>query len=103
MDIPHGSDGSFPREGAWLGKAGLAAAGLMIGVTLGMVISPWTVPPPQATALRLPAAGEAPAAPVASVDGTQATPMLVVAPPAALPTETPGMEVCWGGVEQVRC
>jgi hypothetical protein len=103
MDIPHGSDGSLPREGAWLGKAGLAAAGLMIGVTLGMVISPWTVPPPQETALRIPAPGQATAAPFASVDRTQAAPMLVVAPPAAQPAEIQGMEVCWGGIEQARC
>ena len=99
MDIPHGSNGSFPREGAWLGKAGLAAAGLMIGVTLGMAVSPWTARPPQETALRIPA----PAAPVASVDGTPTAPMLVVSPPAAFPAEIQGMEVCWGGIEQVNC
>ena len=99
MDIPHGSNGSFPREGAWLGKAGLAAAGLMVGVTLGMVVSPWTVPSPQETALRIPA----PAAPVASVDGAQTAAMLVVSPPTTYPAEIQGMEVCWGGIEQVNC
>ena len=102
MNVPHGSDGSFPREGAWLGKAGLAAAGLMIGVALGMSVSPWTVPPPQETAIRLAPQGTAPAAPLAAVDGTTA-PTLLVAPPSIAPAEVQGMEVCWGGIEQVRC
>lgn len=102
MNSSHGSDGSFPREGAWFGKAGLAAAGLMIGVALGMSISPWAVSPPQETAIQLAPQGVAPAAPLAAVDGPTAA-TLLFAPSSASPAEVQGMEVCWGGIEQVRC
>ena len=101
MDIPHGSDGTFPREGPWLGKVGLAAAGLMIGVVLGMSISPWTAPEPAAEpALHAASQGTAPVAPV---DAAQTASVLSVTPTSLAPAEVQGMELCWGGDEPVRC
>ena len=103
MDIPHGSDGTFPREGPWLGKPGLAAAGLMIGVALGMSISPWTVPPPQDARLGAMPAGVTPAPSGAAADGAPAASLLLATQPAAAPAEVQGMELCWGGIEPVNC
>ncbi len=102
MDIPHGSEGTFPREGPWLGRTGLAAAGLMIGVAVGMSISPWTMPSQQQAAIPA-SPGLAPGAPVAAVSAAQTAPTPLVAPPTVAPAEVQGMEVCWGGIEPVSC
>lgn len=105
MDTTHGSHGSFPHEGPWLGKAGIAAAGLMIGVVVGMVVSPWTAPPaPQLETLASQAASPAMPALVAPMEqagqGAAAAGAVV---PAVASEMVQGMELCWGGDEPVRC
>jgi hypothetical protein len=104
MDIPHGSQGSFPHDGSWLGKAGLAAAGLMVGVALGLTVSPWSAPPsPDTTGGRAALTGMPLGAPVAAADAAQAASVFLVAPGSSAPAEVQGMELCWGGDEPVRC
>jgi hypothetical protein len=104
MDIPHGSNGFFPQEGSWLGKAGLVAAGLMAGIALGMTVAPWSGAPVQATAaISAPPTSMPLGAPIAAAVAAQSASAFQVAPGTSAPAEIQGMELCWGGDEPVRC